>query len=107
MASLPVPGLHSANRMPQRRTRRHLLQPTIEHPPRILPPSDLTSIEAEISPADVVVLADLGAAEAGEVGHGLVGARAVQAERDGMIDPHHLVVGVQAVPASGLVGVDR
>ena len=59
-----------------------------------------------MAPRHVVVLADLGAAQAREVAFCLVRAGTVLGEGDGVIDPAQLVVSVQAIPAASLIGKD-
>jgi Predicted 3'-5' exonuclease related to the exonuclease domain of PolB len=53
--------------------------------------------------ADSVMGSDFGTAQPGEVRLGLIGARTVHAERDGMIDPAHIIVSVQRVPTPRLI----
>ena len=53
--------------MRQRRRRSGMVQPTVRHPAVILTPSDLDGVGSKVLAANVVVLPDLGAAEAGEV----------------------------------------
>ena len=52
----------------------------------ILPPCHLLGIGCEVAPADMVVLSDLGTAQAGEEAFRLIGAGAVIRERDAVID---------------------
>ena len=72
----------------------------------ILAPSHFGRVGVQALAADPVMHADLGAAQPGEIRLGLVGARAVLAECDRMIDPVHVVMGVQHVPATRFVGVN-
>lgn len=59
-------------------------------------------------PGNVVVLAELGAAEPAEVAFRLVRASAVLAhELDGVIDALHVVSGHKAIPTRRFVGVDN
>ena len=85
--------------MRQRRSRSGLVQRPVRHPPPILAPGHLDGVGQQVLAADVVVLTQLGAAQAGEVAFGLVGAGTILGERDRMVDPHHVVVGVQPVKA--------
>ena len=48
--------------------------------------------------ADAVVLADLGPAQAREERLGLIGVRALVVERDAVVDPPRVVVGMQRIP---------
>ncbi len=66
--------------MAQRRARSGLEISSVRLAAVVLPPRHLRRVEAQVSPADMVVLADLGAAQAGKEALGLVGASAVQAE---------------------------
>ena len=92
--------------MRQRRARSGQMQRPIGLPPVVLPPSHLSRIGEQILAADVMVLPHLGAAQPAEVALGLVRAGAVPGERLRVVDPPHLVVGVQRVPARRLVGMD-
>ena len=99
--------------MPQRRRRSSLMQRPVRQPAAVLTPrhlngvgSELNGVGSEVFAADVVVLAQLGAAQAREVALGLVRARAVLGERDRVINAHHVVIGVQPVPTAGLIGMD-
>jgi len=91
--------------MCQRSARSRPVLPTIGHAPGILAPSHFSSVEAEVLPADVVVLADLSATQAREVAFSLIGACAVFAERNRVVDAAHLVAGVQRIPACRFIGV--
>ena len=71
-----------------------------------LPPRHLPGVEAQVRPADVVVLADLGPAQAREERFGLVGACLVGGVSGLVVDPLHLEAGVQGIPMSRLVGVE-
>ena len=93
--------------MAQRRCRSGLMLRPVRHPAAILAPRHLGGIEAEILAADVVVLADLGATQAREEALYLIGARAVLAIRNRVVDPAHLEPGVQRIPAGRLIGMDR
>ena len=72
----------------------------------ILAPCHLASIEAEVDAADVVVLAELGPAQAREVALGLIGAGAIVRERDAVVDPLGGEAGMQGIPAGRLISVD-
>jgi len=56
--------------------------------------------------ANAVVLADLGTAQAAEIAFCLIGAGVVIAESEAMIDALGLIMGVQDIPAGGLIGID-
>ena len=92
--------------MRQRRSRGGLVQRPIRHPATIFPPRHLDGVGQQVLAADVMVLAQLGAAQAREVAFGLVRASAVLGEGNRVVDPHHVVIGVQPVPAARLVGMD-
>ena len=105
MGSLPISLPLPRHWMRQRRRRRGLVQRPVRHPAAILPPRHLDGVGREVLAADVVVLAQLGAAQTREVAFGLVRARAVQGEGNRVVNAHHVVVGVQPVPAAGFVRV--
>jgi len=67
-----------------------------------LPPSHLPGIRQQVLPADMVVLPPLCSPEPGEEGLGLIGAGAILAQRDGMINPAHLTSERGAGPAQPL-----
>lgn len=52
--------------MRQRRCRNRLVLIPVRHPPMVLFPSHLASVADQVFAADVVVLAELGPAQAGE-----------------------------------------
>ena len=66
--------------MPESRARGGLMQRPVRLAAVVLPPSHLDRVGGQVFAADVVVLADLGAAQAGEEALGLVRAGAVQAK---------------------------
>jgi len=68
--------------MGQRRRRSGLVQRPVRHPALVLTPGHLDGIGSQVLAADVVVLAQLGAAQTGEVAFGLVRAGAVLGERN-------------------------
>ncbi len=78
----------------------------VRHPAAILAPRHLDGVGRQILAADVVVLTQLSATQAGEVAFGSVGAGAVPGERHRVVDAHHVIIGVQPIPAARLVGVD-
>ncbi len=92
--------------MPQRRRRDSLVQRTVGDPAAILAPSYFRGVEAKVFARDMVMLAHFGATKAGEVAFRLVGTSAIPRERNRVVDPTHLVMGVQRVPAARLVGMD-
>ena len=80
--------------MAQRRARSSLVQRSVSLPAVVLAPSHLGGVEPQVVAADMVVLADLGATEAGKEALRLVRAGAAQAERNRVIDAAHLIAGV-------------
>ena len=92
--------------MPERRARSSQMQCSVGLPPVVLPPGHLSRVGEQVLPADMMVLPHLGAAQPAEVALGLVRAGAVPGERLGVVDPPHLVVGVQRIPSSRLVRMD-
>jgi len=75
-------------------------------PAHVFAPSHFAGILAEMGPGDVMMLADLRAAEPGEIALRLVRAGAIRAIGLAMIDPLHLEASMESVPSSCLVGVD-
>jgi hypothetical protein len=57
--------------------------------------------------ADVVMLANLGPTETGEIRLGLVRASAIRGIGHRMVDPVHFVMGMEAIPRGGFVGMDN
>jgi hypothetical protein len=53
------------------------------------------------------LLTELGAAQTGKVAFRLIGARAIHAVRAPVVDAPHFVPGVQVVPGTRFVGMDR
>ncbi len=80
--------------MGQRRRRSGVVQPAVCRPAAILAPSHLGGVEAEVLAADVVMLADLSAAQAGEEAFRLIGARAILGEGNRVVNAMHLKPGV-------------
>src|SRR5208283_2872369 len=72
----------------------------------VFAPRHFAGILAEIRPGDVVVLADLGAPQPGDIAFRLVRAGAILGVSFAMIDPLHVKARMKFVPRSGLVGVD-
>src|SRR5215213_9548409 len=101
---LPVPAPVAALGMVQRIGGHALVLVAVGLPAHILAPRHLPGVEAEIHAADVVVLAELGPAQAAEEALGLIGAGAVIREREAVVDPLGLEAGVQDIPVWGLVG---
>lgn len=64
----------------------------------IFTPCDFRRVGVQVLTADMMVLAKLGATRSRKVGLRLIGARAVLAERDRVIDAAHVVVSMQRVP---------
>jgi hypothetical protein len=62
-------------------------------------------IPAKVDAGDVVMVAELGAAEAAEILLGHIRASAVEAVGVLMVDPLHIEVGMQAVPRAGFIGI--
>jgi len=73
----------------------------------ILSPSCFLSIAEEVRPGDVVVMPQLAAPQARVEGLRPVGAGAVEAVANLMVDPLHREPGVQLVPGRALVGVEH
>lgn len=80
--------------MGQRGACRQRVQRAVSLAAVIFLPSHLAGVGAQVFAADVVVLPDFGATHPGEEGLGLVGASAVQAVGNRVVDPVHLIVSV-------------
>lgn len=80
--------------MGQRGGGHRFMLGAVRHSAVVLFPGHLASVGAKVLTADMVVLAHLGPAQAGEVGFRPIGASAVLAECHGMVDPLHLEIGV-------------
>src|SRR4051812_27438326 len=104
--ALPIPAPVPALGVVQRIGGHPLVLVAVGLPAPVFPPRHLARVEAEIDAADVVVLADLGPAQAAEEAFRLIGAGPVVAEGYRVVDPLGGEAGVQGVPASRLVGVD-
>jgi len=77
----------------------------VADPAQVLPPCRFLGVADEIGAGDVVVMAQLAAAQAGEVGLCPVGAGTVDAVAILMVDPLHGELGMKGVPGRALVGV--
>lgn len=73
----------------------------------VLAPSGLSRVLVEVLLGDVVVLADDGAAQAGEVAFRLIGAGAVKAVGEAVVDAERVVGGFHVVPVRALIGVQH
>src|SRR3954462_3277473 len=74
----------------------HLL--AVAKAPGVLPPGRLLGVAEEIRTGDVMVVPELAAAQARDVGFRAIGAGAVDAVALLVIDPPHREPGVQLVP---------
>ncbi len=77
----------------------------VADPAQVLPPCRFLGVADEIGAGDVVMVAKLGTAQAGEVGLRPVGAGAVDAVAVLVVDPLHGEPGMKRVPGRALVGV--
>ena len=73
---LPISFPSARNRMGQRGGSNHKILLAIRHAAMIFAPSDLARISREIRAGDMMMLANFGATEAGEIRLGLVRASA-------------------------------
>ncbi len=73
--------------------------------PQVVAPGGLLGVADQIGPSNVIVVAKLGTAQAGEVGLRPVGAGAIDAVAVLVVDPLHGKPGVQRVPCWALVGM--
>jgi hypothetical protein len=92
--------------MTKRRRRNRAVLFAVRNAAIVFAPCDLGCIGVQVQAADVMVLAKLGAAQPRKVGLGLIGAGAILAEGDLVIDPAHVVVRIQRVPRGGFAGMD-
>src|SRR4051812_44736874 len=81
----------------------HLL--AVAKAPGVLPPGRLLGVAEEIRTGDVMVVPELAAAQARDVGFRAIGAGAVDAVALLVIDPPHREPGVQLVPGRALIGM--
>ena len=75
--------------MIHRRSGRERIQGAVRQAAGILAPRHLVRISRQVPARNVMMRADLGATQAGEVAFRLVRASAVVHERDRVIDPPH------------------
>ena len=99
---MPVASPVSALRAVQRVGDHPLVLASVVLAAPILVPRALTRVERQVDTADVMVLAELGPAQAREVALGLIGAGAVVAERDAVVDPFGGEVGMQGIQHAAL-----
>src|SRR5215213_20268 len=81
----------------------HLL--AVAEAPGVFPPGSLLGIAEQIPPGDGMVVPQLAAAQAGEVGFRVVGAGPVDAVALLMVDPPHGKAGMQPGPGRALIGI--
>src|SRR3954454_14436564 len=74
---------------------------------RILTPGHFVGILVQVGAGDMMMLAELGASQAGIVAFRLIGAGAIHAVGAPVVDPPHLVPGMQIVPGARFVAMDR
>lgn len=72
----------------------------------ILAPRHLARVAAQVDPADAVVLAQFGAAQAGEKAFRLIGACFIRAVGQRVVDDLDRELGAKLVPTDTLVGMD-
>ena len=72
----------------------------------ILAPSAFLSVAKEVCTRDVVMVANLRAAQPGEIAFRHVGASAVEAVGFLVVDPGNLIILMQIVPRSGFIGLE-
>jgi hypothetical protein len=78
----------------------------IRHAAVILAPSAFLSIAKEIGARDVVMMANLRAAQPGEVRLRLIGARAIEAVGFLAINPSHFEILMEAIPRPGFIRME-
>ena len=74
---------------------------TVADPAQVFPPGRLLGIAEEIRPGDMMVMAELAAAQAREIGFRAIGACAVETVAVLMVDAPHGKLGMQRVPRRG------
>ena len=106
-AALPVHG--EVHRLPHGRGAEghQLEQHSVRLATVIFPPRHFASVTGQVDAADVVVLAEFGAAQPGEEAFRHVGAGFVQAVGFTVVDAVHGELANQPVPGLGFVGVNR
>ena len=72
----------------------------------IFTPRHFSGVAMQVAATNPMMDAKLGTTEPREVGLGLIGASAVLAKRDGMVDAVHFVMGMKCVPSARLVSVN-
>lgn len=92
--------------MRQRRARHHEILFAVRHPAMILAPRHFRGVGGKVLPADVVVNADLSAAQARKEAFGHVGAGLPIRVRVLMVDALCEIERMQAIPVHSLIGVD-
>lgn len=72
----------------------------------VLAPGQLAGILVQIRTGDMMMLADLGAAQPGEIAFRLIGTGTIHAVGATVVDASHLVPRVKIIPGARLVGMD-
>src|ERR1700712_5344933 len=74
---------------------------------QVLAPRRFLGIAEQVRAGDVMMVAEFGPTQTGEVGLRAVGTGAIDAVAVLVIDPAHREAGVQRIPGRALIGVDR
>ena len=98
LVPLPVPAPVHRGRLRESQAKESPNLTAVGLAAMIFPPRHFGGIAAQIQSADMVMLPPFGAAQAGEEAFGQIGAGPIQAVGHLMIDPFHLIAGVQIVP---------
>jgi hypothetical protein len=104
---LPIPLPVPADRRVQGRAEDGDVLGLVVAPAVILAPRGFRGVLVQVLLADVVVLADDGAAQAGEVAFRLIGAGAVEAVGEAVVDAERVVGGFHVIPMRAFVGVQH
>jgi hypothetical protein len=92
--------------MRQCHPRNRLVLRYVVHPPIVFFPGHLAGIGQQILAGNVMVLAEFRSAHPAEKTLGQIGASSVQAVTHGMVDPTHLIIGVQPIPPAGFTSMN-
>jgi hypothetical protein len=107
LAPLPIAAEIDARLIPHRQHRHAIDLKAVRVAPMILTPGALLREPGEVRAGEVVMMADLGAAHAGEERLGVVRVDpAFQAVGFLVVDPVHREAAMKLVPCAGFVGVD-
>ena len=107
LSALPVSAEIDRGRAPHRQSDDAVRLFAVADAAQVLAPGCLLGIAEQVGPGDVMMVAEFGPAQSGEVGFCPIGAGTTDAVTVLVIDTLHGKAGMQRVPGRALIGMKR